>query len=173
VIWYAVYGSNLSRTRFDIYLRGGVPEGATHEYPGCRDPSDPRGDVTIDIGLELAFGGYSQTWGGGVAFVRPGGRALGRAYLITDEQFADVIAQENWLAPGSVGIDGGDFMYGVVSVLGSRDGDEIRTITQAPDTEVRPPTERYLKHIADGLREAYGMPDDAIDDYLRQAPGLR
>jgi hypothetical protein len=173
VIWYAAYGSNLSRARFDVYLRGGTPEGATHHYPGCRDLSAPLDDRTFEIDLQLAFGGTSQTWGGGVAFVRPGGTALARIYLITDEQFADVIAQENWLDPGSIGIDGGDYMYGVVPELGSLEGHAIRTITQAPDTMLSPPSAAYLKHIADGLREAYGMSDEAIDAYLRSAPGLR
>ena len=101
--------------------------------------------------------------------MRPGGRALGRAYLITEEQFADVLAQENWLDPGSVGIDGCEGMYGVVLTLGSIDGHEIRTITQPPDTSLNAPSDRYVKHIVDGLREAYGMSDEAIAEYL----GLR
>jgi len=176
VIWYAAYGSNLSSKRFAIYLHGGTPDGSTHHYPGCRDASDPVDVRPFEIAdLELAFGGMSQTWGGGVAFVRPadGARTKARLYLVTDEQFADVVAQENWLDPGSVGIDGGDYMYGEVPILGFLEGHEIRTITQAPDTELRPPSDRYLNHIAQGLREAHGMPDEAIETYLRNAPGSR
>jgi len=171
VIWYAAYGSNLSRKRFDIYLRGGTPEGATHEYPGCRDASDPVEIRPYEIeGYELCFGATSKTWGGGVAFVRPGASSVkARIYLVTDDQFADVIAQENWLEPGNASIDGGEYMYGVVPVLGELDGHEIRTITQAPDTLLNPPSARYVRHIADGLRETYAMSDEAIAAYL----GLR
>ncbi len=174
-VWYAVYGSNLSRARFDVYLKGGVPEGATHECPGCRDPSDPVEDWTVELDLELAFGGMSQTWGGGVAFVRPtpGAKAKARLYLITQDQFADVIAQENWLEPGSVGIEGGAYMYGVVLDLGVLDGSRMLTVTQRADAELRRPSDRYLEHIMRGLREAHGMSDEAIADYLSAAPGLR
>ena len=156
----------MSRARFDIYLRGGTPEGATHHYPGCRDLSAPLDDRALEIDMQLCFGGSSRTWGGGVAFVRPGGTAKARAYLITDEQFADVIAQENWLEPGSIGIDGGDYMYGVIPELGELDGHPVRTITQAPDTPLNPPSAAYVKHIVDGLREAHGMSDEAIEAYL-------
>ena len=62
MIWYATYGSNMSRARFGIYLRGGIPEGAAHAYPGCRDASDPVDVRNVDIDLQLAFGGNSETW---------------------------------------------------------------------------------------------------------------
>jgi len=37
LVWYAVYGSNLLRKRFDCYIQGGKPKGAAKDYPGCRD----------------------------------------------------------------------------------------------------------------------------------------
>ena len=178
LVWYAAYGSNLSRARFDIYLRGGTPDGATHHYPGCRDPSAPVEDRPDEIDMQLAFGGTSTTWGGGVAFVRPGGVAKARLYLLTREQFADVVAQENWLEPGSVEIDDatmtiGHHMYGVVPHLGSLDGHPIRTITQDSETLLAAPTPAYVAYIAEGLRESHGMAPVEIDAYLHQAPGLR
>jgi hypothetical protein len=177
VIWYAAYGSNLSRERFHIYLNGGTPDGATHRYPGCRDATPPRDDRSLELsGLELCFGGSSQTWGGGVAFVRaaPARSVKARLYLITHEQFLDVVAQENWLEPGSID-DGeriGDHMYGFVPRAGEVDGIPVRFVTQAPDAELRPPTLAYVAHIAAGLREAHGMDDAAIEAYLRSAPGM-
>lgn len=175
--WYAAYGSNLSRARFDIYLRGGTPDGATHHYPGCRDLSAPLEDRPGEIEMQLAFGGTSKTWGGGVAFVRPSGVAKARLYLVTREQFADVIAQENWLEPGSVDIDDdtttiGESMYGSVPALGFLDGHPIRTITQDADTHLAPPSPAYVAYIAEGLRESHGMTPDEIDRYLRLAPGM-
>src|SRR5438132_918472 len=72
-VWYAAYGSNLSRERFDVYLRGGTPVGGRHEYPGCRDQSPPVEDQRWDCRSSLRFGGKrpSQTWGGGVALIDP------------------------------------------------------------------------------------------------------
>ena len=178
-IWYAAYGSNLSRRRFDIYLRGGRPDGATHTYPGCRDISDPADEDVGDIPSELCFGGWSQTWGGGVAFVRPSetARSKVRLYLITLEQFADVVAQENWLKPGSIEIDPAKDtvldgrMYGVVPRLGDREGLPVLTITQAAQTEIAVPAPAYLRPIAEGLAEAHGLGADEIVAYLASAPG--
>ncbi len=176
-IWYAAYGSNLSRERFDIYLNGGTPDGATHTYPGCRDSSDPSDDRSLEIdGLELCFGGLSQTWGGGVAFVRAaaGAKVKARLYLITHEQFLDVVAQENWLDPGSVD-DGeriGDHMYGFAPRAGEIEGTPVRFVTQSPETELRAPSARYLRHIVHGLRESHGLTDEQVDVYLRAAQGM-
>lgn len=180
-VWYAAYGSNLSRERFDIYLRGGCPQGATHSFPGCRDLSPPTQDVAGELGTQLAFGGFSQTWGGGVAFVRdtPGARTLVRMYLITLDQFEDVVAQENWLVPGTVTVEpsteqvvlDGDHTYRLVIPLGERDGVPVLTISQLPVTEVAEPTAAYLHYIGTGLRESHGLSTDALVDYLVSAPG--
>src|SRR5438105_3393973 len=135
VIWYAAYGSNLSRERFDVYLKGGVPVGGSHAYPGCRDPSAPADDRAWECDFELRFGGSSQTWGGGVALI---GASQGdvpakiRLYLVTLEQFEDVVAQENWLEPGTVDLTdvtyephhviGPDHTYRIVLSLGEFEG---------------------------------------------------
>ena len=177
-IWYAAYGSNLSRERFEIYLNGGTPRGAKHIYPGCRDNSAPIDDVADEIPAGLAFGGTSVTWGGGVAFLVPDETATAKArlYLLTIEQVADVIAQENWLEPGSVEIDAfmldrtstipGSHMYGTVVVLHRRDGVPVLAVSQDPGTPPNAPSAAYLRHIADGLREAHGMTGEEIAAYL-------
>jgi hypothetical protein len=177
-IWYAAYGSNLSRERFEIYLNGGTPRGAKHTFPGCRDDSAPIDDVADQIPAELAFGGTSQTWGGGVAFLVPSATATAKArlYLLTTEQVADIVAQENWLDPGSVEIDDmmldrtstlpGSHMYGTVVVLHRRDGVPVVAVSQDPGTPPNAPTSAYLRHIADGLRESHGLSDAEIAAYL-------
>ncbi|MEM9467380.1 MAG: histone deacetylase, partial [Actinomycetota bacterium] len=97
LVWYASYGSNCSRERFLTYLRGGRPPGSTRDQIGARDSSDPLGDAPVEFTTAACFAGHSTRWGGAPAFLehepaeRPG--ALGRRYLITAAQFADVLAQ--------------------------------------------------------------------------------
>jgi hypothetical protein len=183
VIWYAAYGSNLSRDRFDCYLNGGTPEGAKHAYPGCRDGSEPKEDRPGEIQAELAFGGTSLTWGGGVAFVSPddGHRTKVRMYLITLEQFEDVVAQENWLKVGDVTLHeplseerivGPEHVYGCVVPLGELEGQPILTVTQHRGTREAKPTLAYVRHIARGLREAHAMSDDEVVSYLAPKRGI-
>jgi hypothetical protein len=180
-VWYAAYGSNLSRERFDFYLRGGQPDGTSHRYPGCRSDAPPEADVADEIAAELCFGGWSQTWGGGVAFVRtsPGAKAKARLYLVTLDQFSDVVAQENWLVPGTISIEpteqqivlDGEHTYRVVIPLGMRDGTPVLTVSQLAATDIAAPTTPYLRYIAEGLRTSHGLSTDEIVAYLASAPG--
>ncbi|MEO7752218.1 MAG: histone deacetylase, partial [Terracoccus sp.] len=70
-VWYAAYGSNLSRSRFVHYLSGGRPPGASRTYAGARDPRDPLGDVPLTLDGQVYFAWESPTWGGGIAFYDP------------------------------------------------------------------------------------------------------
>ena len=183
-IWYAAYGSNLSRARFEVYLRGGIPQGSAHAFPGSRDPSPPLNDRPWECACELRFGGRSLTWGGGVALVVPGPSDVPtklRLYLVTLGQFEDVVAQENWLEPGSVELSdarydphhiiGADHTYRVILQLGEIDDMPVLTITQDVGTPIAAPTIPYLRHIAQGLREAHGCSNAEIADYLSGRPG--
>jgi hypothetical protein len=133
----------------------------------------------------MRFGGSSRTWGGGVALIDDAPDDVPsrvRLYLVTLEQFADVVAQENWLDPGSVDLSGvtfaphhvigPDHVYRVVLQVGELDGTPVLTITQDPSAPVAAPTMRYLRHIAQGLREAHGMSDEEIAAYLVTRPGV-
>ena len=102
-IWYVAYGSNLSRERFCTYLQGGQPEGSERNYPGCRDASDAVDSFGLLITGGVYFAGQLLGLGG------PGWRSMmrevkgevaARAYLITTEQFVDVLAQETRRSPG-------------------------------------------------------------------------
>src|SRR5687767_10016142 len=101
-LWYVAYGSNLSLDRFRVYLQGGRLLSGTRDYPGCRDPLEPQQDVSLMIPGGLRFVGVSSVWGGGMAVydARAAGEVAARAYLITAEQFVDVLAQEMRLEPG-------------------------------------------------------------------------
>ncbi|MCI0724916.1 MAG: hypothetical protein L0338_39025 [Acidobacteria bacterium] len=97
LVWYASYGSNLFRPRFLLYIQGGTVEVTRRGYEGCRDKTPPRADRPLTIDHELFFAGRSEHWQGAMAFIKPERgveTTLGRMYLITDEQFNQVVRQE-------------------------------------------------------------------------------
>jgi hypothetical protein len=190
-VWYVAYGSNLASRRFGCYLKGGRPAGGRRRYVGCRDPSDPVEDVFLEVPGGLVFAGSSGMWGGGMAVYDPDaeGRAAVRAYRITVEQLADVVAQEMRRPPG------GDFTEALVAALpgvetarvlgagryetliglGVRDGAPLVTVTASDvgSLDLAAPTETYLRWVAEGLRESHGWAPERIGAYLASAPGAR
>jgi hypothetical protein len=184
-IWYVAYGSNLSRERFCYYLRGGRPDGVERDYPGCRDTSDELDSFGLLISGGLYFAGRSSGWGAGMAFYDPevAGEVAARAYLITAEQFVDVLAQETRRSPGmtldlapvfrgerySNGVGG----YSVLVRVGERNGLPLVTFTRERHAAALfvAPSEPYLAAMAIGLREAHGWSDVQIDRYLSAIPG--
>ena len=185
-VWYACYGSNLLRERFLCYLQGGRPRGAARTYPGARDRSEPARDVPMTLPGDVFFGWSSPTWGGGIAFYHPEvtGEALARAYLVTDQQFSDVAAQEMRREPGTDldlttvlderRHDTGPGRYESLHLVGELDGHPVLTFT-APDPDAlqrNAPSEPYLATVARGLRETHGLSDAALCDYLLTRPGV-
>ena len=98
LVWYATYGSNLLRERFDCYIQGGQPAGAGNTYKGCREKANARETRRVVLPYSLYFAERSKTWGGAIAFIRRSisdARTYGRMYLVTYGQFNDVVRQEN------------------------------------------------------------------------------
>src|SRR5699024_12039281 len=109
----------------------------------------------------------SQVGDGGVAFIdhHPVEDEVtsGRKFLITDEQFKEVVAQENneqgldidldtVIREGAVKITNG--WYGRIMYLGEKDGAPIFTFTSnVPMTEqkIKEPAQAYIRTIANGL----------------------
>jgi len=185
-VWYASYGSNVSRDRFLTYLRGGSPHGARRTYPGARDRSDPSDDRAFTMPGRLRFGWESPTWGGGIAFYDAAaqGTVLARAYLLTHEQFVDVAAQEMHREPGADldltqvlehrRHDAGPGRYESLHLVGELDRMPVVTFT-APDPSVlgtNAPAPAYLATIAAGLQDAHGLDDDGVVDYLLGCAGV-
>jgi hypothetical protein len=189
MVWYAGYGSNLYAARFRCYLEGGVPTGLRRSTPGARDKTPPRDDRPVTIPHGLYFAGTSS-WGGAPCFVdtaeNPESPAYGRAYLITWEQFEDVVAQENGRAPttaldlapedlragSSVRLGAGRYEY--LLCLGGLDGFPLVTFTSPAtmaEAELHAPSSGYLSVMIAGLRESHAMSDEAIVAYLGSAPG--
>jgi hypothetical protein len=192
-VWYASYGSNLLRERFMAYIRGGRVPGAGFEQAGCTDKTPPKQDVGILILHRLYFAWTSAPWeNAGVAFIREEkedtARTLGRMYLISEDQFRDVVLQENGhrrmdvdlgmdlertVEEGSSVLPG--LRYGSLLHLGQEQGYPIFTFTasweddQAP---INPPGTKYLEVITRGLKEAYRLTNEGVVDYLRNVPGI-
>lgn len=184
-LWYVAYGSNLSRERFQVYLQGGRPVGGARDYPGCRDPVGPDRDVSLMVPGGLRFVGVSSVWGGGMAVYDAGatGEIAARAYLISAEQFVDVLAQEMRLEPG-LDVDLtlvretgwhslGPGRYQTLAHLGTREDLPMLTFTSSDvgSHRLNAPAEGYLRTIALGLRESHGWTRTEIGRYLTRFPG--
>ncbi len=185
-IWYVAYGSNLSWERFCKYLQGGQPEGSERNYPGCRDTSDAVDSFGLLIAGGVYFAGQSSGWGAGMAFYDAGakGEVAARAYLITTEQFVDVLAQETRRAPGmtldlkplfqgdsySSGVGG----YPLLVRVGKSDALPLVTFTRPWNTAslLAAPSAPYLAAMAIGLHEAHGWSEVQINRYLSALPGV-
>lgn len=173
--WYVGYGSNLSEARFGRYLAG------------CRDTTPPWRWAAVEVPHPLLFARESRTWGGGgVAFLdplpTPDVRTLGRAWLVTWEQFADVLAQECGLPVGSVEVPVLEqvcvvahpgLWYGCIIPLGSLEGWRMVTFTDetAADLVLAGPGPSYRAVLAEGLAESHGLSPAEADAYIaRHSP---
>ncbi|MEH6907309.1 hypothetical protein [Neobacillus drentensis] len=188
-VWYASYGSNINTERFLCYIKGGQPEGSSQVEIGCKDSSLPVDESTFTIARPLYFAKEAARWEAqGVAFIGlqedKENRTYSKKYLITVEQFLDVVKQEN---------NGIDFeidlnevqrkgskvflrysWYGNILFLGEEGGFPIYTFT-APwdinDVEWIKPSHAYLKTIIKGLSKDYI--DDEIFTYFQNKPGIK
>lgn len=189
-VWYVSYGSNMSADRFAYYLAGGLPPGGSRHNPGARDATPPARSIPVDLPGTVYFAGESPQWGGGVAFYdheTPGG-AVGRAYLVTAAQFADVAAQEMHRIPQegdpieelvTTSLPGGRHTVGpgryeTVVEVGREDDLPLLTFTAPHGADHVPhnaPTPAYVAHLRTGLREARGWDDEDVDAYLADLVG--
>ncbi len=188
LIWYASYGSNVNRARFLCYLEGGTPVGTLLPQRGARDRSLPRDDAPCTFRSAIRFAGYSARWEGAPALLehrRASPGALGRRYLITKEQFVDVVAQENG-AEGPLSIpfdevlpDGHTLIdtraYDTIIGLDPVDGIPVATFTSSDIPEQRPaaaPSAAYLATIVRGLAEVHDLDHETLAQRLHRADGV-
>ncbi|KGX84127.1 hypothetical protein [Pontibacillus marinus] len=188
-VWYASFGSNLFRERFLCYIEGGQPEGSNRREVGSRDATLPVKDAPVSLPFSLYFAGYSDRWDGGAAFIdthyNENADTWGRMYLITEEQFEDVIRQENGIsdlsldwsalrANGNTLVEKSD--YGNLLYAGEREGHPIFTFTHylpMEEREITVPSKRYLAMLIRGFLEAYTDTPEACVDYLIEKPGVK
>lgn len=182
-LWYAAYGSNLWRTRFEAYLGGKPIPGGEWREAGCRDPRPPRDERARFLPHACAFAGHNHRWHGGTALLDhrrdDASQTLGRLWLIGRDQFADLVRQANRapdldldldtaLAEGAWQAD--DLHYGRIQRLEDFEGRPVLTIT-SPEPRatwpLAPPSRAYLFTLACGLVETYHLNKSGLRRYLQ------
>ena len=138
-VWYACYGSNMLADRFKKYI------------DQCEDNTFPDESREYTFPYPIYFGGQSKTWNGcGTAFldVNTQGRALGRIYKITNDQFAQVMDFE-----------GPKYERGVD--LGRIDDIPVVTFTCAVEQRQNAPSSAYYDTVLRGMMETFPSLDEA------------
>ena len=189
-VWYASYGSNVNQERFLCYIKGGKPAGSDTVEIGCRDKQLPKDSQPVSIPFPLYFSGYSKKWGGAPAFIGheqdEGHHTLGRMYLVAEEQFIDVVRQENRkpqlfinldkvIQQQSVTIDQNS-SYGRIVYLGENGDYPIFTFTSNQDISecvASKPSASYLSTIVKGIKQAYQLDYQTIARYFQNKPGIK
>ncbi len=202
MLWYAAYGSKVNRDHFLEYIRGGKSAFTGQTYPGCRNSQDPIRDYALVVNHELYFARNSHPWGGAMAFVRSEetrAQTLGRAYLITAEQFVDIACQQNGRRPGdrdflvnytySEGVKESYFnpndpskpagqgkqWYGRILKLGARESWPVFTVTAewSGYGEVNAPGRSYLNVIVKGIQQMGRISRQAMVEYFNGKVGIK
>ncbi|MDV2685990.1 hypothetical protein RYX56_16605 [Alkalihalophilus lindianensis] len=185
-VWYASYGSNMNPQRFYCYIQGGRPEGSTKTERGCRDKELPTSIKTLKLPYEAYFAHYSDRWGGAPVFIDPDrGEKQSNfvCYLITMEQYLDVMAQENGLLEvesemsrlvndQTATLNG---LYGKMMNVGTVEGFPVFTFTnpKRPVVETEfPPSIPYLQTIMKGLKGQCDLNAKEIAEYLLHLEGV-
>lgn len=187
-VWYASYGSNLNRDRFLCYIKGGKPAGSEKVEVGCRDQSPPVNEATYIMHYPLYFAKESDRWQQkGVAFIGldkdEKHYTYSTKYLITVEQFMDVVKQENnglnlEIDLEDVMVNGfetfRDSWYGTILHAGEAEGYPIFTFTADWNLDVpfNKPSDEYLSMIINGLKTTVGLENTEIINYLISKPGI-
>lgn len=160
-ILYAVYGSNLCRERFYIYIKGGKFKDKGNNYQGCKDQTEPEDYGNCFVPYRLYFAKESSKWDKkGVAFLtcekeeNKEYHVLVRLWKTTEEQFDCIWKQE------------GKSFYHSKLYLGEKEGLEIYTLTGCWLKERNRPTEEYLHWIKIGLKETISWTDKEIEKYI-------
>lgn len=187
-IWYASYGSNLMEERFLCYIKGGKPLGSQLFEKGARNKSDPLKSTMFTLSHRLYFAKDKSKWGrGGVAFIENEPNVhvttYSKAYLITTEQFTDIVAQENGLSSLHIDyhsfykkgfLDIVDGWYGRLLSIGEIDNIPVATFTSPEDLDLSqryPPAQPYVAVILNGLQELGLTLEESISYLKNHYPG--
>lgn len=162
LVWYAAYGSNLSRERFMRYLDGGRPEGSTFTEAGAPDPTPPRDSRAVVLRHRLVFAGWSDRWQGATAHLTvghdPSARTLARLYLVSRDQLESVCAQEG-------------AAYELLECHEPVDGYGVFAATVADPGPPGTPSDEYVNTVVLGLAESWDLGETAARRYVDDMAG--
>lgn len=154
LIWYACYGSNTNEKYF------------LHRYLfECSDKTYLKKQTQVMIPHELYFANHSSRWQDeGVAFIDPEynkeAQTLGRAYLITENQFKEIRQME------------GPSWYDRVIDLEEIEDYPAKTFTHSIRWEFNAPSMEYLNVISDGLWSTYVENEMSLSKQNKQFESL-
>ncbi len=196
-VWYAGYGSNIDTLRFYHYIKGGTLEITGRDHFGAQDRALPIKQSTCSINHELYFAKTSSPWEDkAVAFLKatPDNSkiTLCALYLVTKQQFVDIMAQENGEEPpmqdiipdmeaakrgedSFIGKSNQYTWYGRLLYLGEHKGFPIYSFTSKDsDDSIEPakPGANYLQVIGNGLMANFGMTAKEASVYLLSKSGV-
>ena len=147
VVWYAGYGSNLSKKRFMLYIE------KCHKDHLISDDEDHAW-----FPGQMYFGNESGRWNNkGVAFYDPNvpGKTFMRMYKVTRQQLEEIQNKE------------GRRFYGRKHNLGiHQDGYPIYTLTSETRFSSNPPDESYFSLILEALSEENKFTEKEANRYL-------
>jgi len=187
-LWYASYGSNLSRDRFMCYIDGGKPKNSSKIEKGCADKTEPKNDRPHQIKHALYFARNSKKWNNGGSCILSvkhdeNKTTFGRKFLITVEQFLDIVSQNNGVENTQIDFDEvikngsksiNKSLSGNILYLGEEDDYPIFTFTSHFDeTEFKRPDILYLATIGAGVKETFGMTIEEVTDYFMGLDGVK
>jgi hypothetical protein len=188
-VWYASYGSNINKDRFLCYIKGGTPIGSSIREIGCRDKSLPKDEKSFIIPHQIYFAKESRRWQRqGVAFIdlerSKKFKTYSRMYLVTKEQFFDIVSQENTISQFEVNLDDvikkgslvfRDTWYGHLLYIDEADGHPIFSFTSPyplDPNKVKKPSDDYFKTIIIGLKNEMGLTNGQVFHYFSEVPGI-
>jgi hypothetical protein len=142
------------------YINGGVCPLNNATYTGCTDKSAPRRSNAVIVPFALYFAQKSKRWDNkGVAFLDSNAVSvtIGKAYLITEEQFQQIHKQE------------GDW-YAKILEFGKIGGYPVKSFTSRKKFDDIPPSEKYLKVITKGIEETFSF--SKLEEFENEKPFL-
>jgi len=190
-VWYLSYGSNMFEERFLCYIQGNKYKDNAKKEQGCRDNSLPIKAKEHMIENKLYFTKQSSRWQNmGVSFVEPRpshhGKTYAKMYLITQEQFEDVVKQENAIDVNSDIVIDYDQLdkeesqliyqenwYGLLLKIGEEDGYPMYTFTAptAPNHYVKP-SRQYLYSLLKGVSLSFNCSNKEIIETFMNYDGI-
>ncbi len=196
LVYYLSYGSNMDSERFLCYIRGGSFPGRAVHHTGCRDTSLPKERTYYRFKNEVAFTIFSKWWDGLACGVKEEKSeedcSHGIAYLITRQQFLDVMSQECGLDAGTSTLETAidwtalhskgaievlpDHNYGKLLFVGTLKEYPVYTFTHPASLwtskkAVRTASAPYLSVIAKGLSPH--LDRNQLVQYLHDREGIK